>query len=382
MIESPSIISSCSFSNFISNSSEMMRNKSALIFFLTGFNSNKGECYCILAKQQLNILERITKIVKLPNDTCDSLCHDNFGTSANLNGFHCGSTSNSNIVAIYTLNGSCLSGFHYVKELKKCIRPHKAYWGCPSSSYSYVYGGEVTWNVFLEIISKLGLNDTTVNIDFRNDITVQRSWKCDTSNTYPWRTTTDRWGSYFSSTRASYYRSRSNISYVLNNGCIRETLSTYSLMYFYRLCAVNPFNRDLPDDGDDDDSTYVASVNPNIDYCPPYWFDLNGRCYRMSDKKKSIKSAQHACIDDNDKNPFKDSQRGITWMTESKDSALKENSVNTVTQGKLVQYTSEWQARLGFFLLHTTPAVGKTLKYYSSIFQNSTIYFMFRSRSH
>jgi hypothetical protein len=94
--------------------------------------------------------------------------------------------------------------------------------------------------------------------------------------------------------------------------------------------------------------------------CPSNWLDINKNCYRISENNKTIQEARDRCInftqnalahiqvpfissyrsdyddDDDDKNEMINISKSIT--------------INTL-KGEIVQYTYEWEARLGFYLL-------------------------------
>jgi hypothetical protein len=296
--------------------------------------------------------QRTHYLTILPNTSCDRYCNNTSEDSKINNKFQCGSLTDPRIWAIYDLNGTCPTDFVYIQELKKCLYTYKGSWSsCALPSKSYVYDGSITWNSFLKIIDRLKLNEFLVSIDFDADIIVNSTWKCPS-------TSTDELNSYFSRSYSSYYGWNLTKSYILNNGCLLErSSSSYLYRYLYRLCITKPLNKYSSDD-DENNSIYIINyIDPLIKFCPINWLDLNGRCYRMSDEPKTIQNAKDSCITISEKETNKN-DKSHSWSNEYDDDA-DDDQLNDSPKGNIVQYTSEWQARLGFFLLDTVSENGK-----------------------
>jgi hypothetical protein len=293
----------------------------------------------------------------LPNTSCDRYCNNTSDNSKFDNKFQCGSLNDPRIWAIYDLNGTCPSDFIYIIELKKCMSTYKHFWNsCTLPSKSYVYDESITWNQFLKVIEQLKLNESLVTVDFDEDIVVNSSWKCPLTTT----TTSDTINAYYSRSYSNYHSWNSYTRYILENGCLRESLhSSYSHRYSYRLCVANPLNKYSSSYDEENNSTYIiTAIDPVIKYCPTNWFDLNGRCYRMSDERKTIHDAKNSCITIS-KTESNQNDKSRLWSDDDEDEDDDEEQLNDSPKGDIVQYSSEWQARLGFFLLDTIPESGK-----------------------
>ncbi|CAF1131378.1 unnamed protein product, partial [Rotaria sordida] len=160
------------------------------------------------------------------------------------------------------------------------------------------------------------------------------------------------WSSYFSCSHSTLYNSNSNTRYILEKGCLIE--SSYSHRYSHRLCITDPVNRYSITDNEGNNETYITAVNPQIKYCPTNWFDLNGRCYRVSDKRKTIEQARNSCVDISTARSNTVGQPRI-WLMDNSGNIMIGNDLNDSLKGDIVEYISEWQARLGFFLLDADP---------------------------
>ncbi|CAF4687212.1 unnamed protein product, partial [Rotaria sp. Silwood2] len=317
------------------------------------FNGDSDNCLCIISLKASKIFDRTHYIKVLPNSLCDRYCKNTFEGSSSDFKFQCGSLTNPQTWAIYGLSEICPINFIYIKELKKCIYAYKHFWNsCTPTSISFTFDGSITWNNLLKIINKLQLNESSVTIDFDESVVIDRSWKCPSALS----TTTISsliWTSYLSRSRSSLYGWNSNRRYILENGCLLETsYSSYSHRYSYRLCVTDPVNRYSITDNEDNTGTYIAAVNPQIKYCPTNWFDLNGRCYRVSNERKTIEQAQNSCINVSTTESTTVGQPRIRLM-DSSDHIIVDNDLNDSPKGEIVEYISEWQARLGFFLLDT-----------------------------
>ena len=309
-----------------------------------------------------------THYVKILNSTsCDRYCGNTAKGSPSEMQYPCGAKTDSKIWAIYDLNGTCPLGFAYVKELKKCVFTYKNFWNsCTAPSISYVFDGRITWSSFLQVINKLQLNDSIVTVDFDHSTVVSDAWKCASVAGSSSSSSSDTWRTYLSYSRSTLYGWSSNTRYILENGCLRESsYSSYAHRYSVRICVTNPVNRyarsDNDDDDDDDDdsnSTYIAAVNPQTQFCPTNWFDLNGRCYRMSDDRKTIAQAKKTCINESSTISASAKNKSPIWLLDSYGNLIGGDELNESPSGSVVEYVSQWQARLGFFLLDTDPDSG------------------------
>ncbi len=317
------------------------------------FNDDNKKCLCILPWKSSTAFQRLNYLTILPNTSCNRYCN-NTSTGSNVNNkFQCGSTTDARIWAIYDLNGTCPADFVYIKELKKCLYAYKSFWSsCTLPAKSFVYDDTMTWNSFLKMIDTLKLNQTLVIIDFDSDVVVNSSWKCPS-------TTSDISSAYYSRSYSSYYSWNSNTRYILDNGCLREnSQSTYSHRYSTRLCITNSLNKYSSSADEETNSTYITAIIPQIKFCPTRWFDLNGLCYRMSDERKTIRDARNSCITIS-KNESTKNDKSPLWSSDDYDDDNDEDQLNDSPKGDIVQYTTEWQTRLGFFLLDTISESGK-----------------------
>ncbi|CAF1026064.1 unnamed protein product [Rotaria sordida] len=305
------------------------------------FNDDNNQCLCILSQQSYLTFTSSRYLTILPNNSCNRYCDNTLDNSKIEQKFQCGSSTNRRIWAIYDLNGSCPINYVYIKELQKCVYAYKTFWSsCITPSKVYIYDGNITWNIFLKIIEKLNLNKSIVTIDFDDDITIDSSWKCPSG-------TIDR-------TYSSYSSLNYNTRYVLDNGCLRiRSYTSYIDRFSYRLCITNPINKySISDNENENELPFLTSFYTQIKFCPTNWFDLNGRCYRMSNEPKTIQDARNSCItistsesNNNDKAHF--------WFIDDDDN--DNNEVHDSPKSNIASYTSHWQARLGFFLLDKPP---------------------------
>jgi hypothetical protein len=304
------------------------------------------------------IFDRTHYLTILPNTSCDNYCNNTFEGSKTQLKYQCGSLTNPQIWAIYDLNGTCPLNFIYIKELKKCIYTYKNFWNsCTPPSISYVYDGSVLWKNFLKIIDQLQLNGSIVTIDFDESVIIDRSWKCVTSTLIS--SSSDVWRSYLSQSRSTLYGWSSNSRYILENGCLRDSsYSSYSHRYSNRLCVTDPINKYSLTDNDDNNGTYISAINPQIKYCPTNWFDLNGRCYRISDERKTIEQARNSCINISSTSTVNTFDKPRIWLIDSNGNIIGGEELNDSPKGEIVEYVSQWQARMGFFLLDTDPDHG------------------------
>ncbi|CAF1003222.1 unnamed protein product [Rotaria sordida] len=321
------------------------------------FNSDNNQCLCIMP-QKLNVdSDRTLYLTILPNNSCNRYCDNTLGDSNVEHQFKCGSLNDSRIWAIYELIDLCPIDFIYIKELKECMSTYKGFWeSCPSSSIKYVYDGNITWNNFLKVIEQLNLTKSIVTIDFDDDVTIDPSWKC------PITTTTKN----SNSSETSYFISSFfNTKYLLDNGCLRVgsySWSSYSLSY--HLCITYSISKDPLFDHLESYSIYTSGMNQILYDCPMNWLDLNGYCYQISDERKTIQEARNSCITVSEAEKSKRHEELIARIVFSDDDDDDDNDkkerhnklkdyISDLLEGEIVQYTSHWQGRLGFFLLDT-----------------------------
>ncbi|CAF2683234.1 unnamed protein product [Rotaria sp. Silwood2] len=327
------------------------------------FNGDNDQCLCIMP-QNLNLDRNgVLDLTVLPNNLCDRYCDNIMGDSIVEHKFKCGSLNDSRIWAIYDLNATCPVGFIYINELKKCISNYKGVSSlCPSPSMNYIYNGNLTWNMFLKIIGKLNLTKSIVSIDFDDIITIDPLWLCSA--------TTNTINSNLPNRNFSTY-------YVLDSGCLRvRSYSLGSNILSNRLCITNPINEDSLSYDSRAYPIYTLDLNRNMDTCPPSWFDINRECYQISDYRKTIQEARNCCIDLPEDMKKKSKLLEVTPnlylddIEETRKIAINKsiNFISDFFKGEIVQYTSRWQARLGFFLLdtnasNTEPKIGLFHRY-------------------
>ncbi|CAF4368318.1 unnamed protein product [Rotaria socialis] len=316
--------------------------------FQAGFNANSNQCLCIVSPKSNLESSRALYLETVSNSKCDRHCDNILGDSKVKHNFQCGSLSDQRIWAIYDLNYACPIDFVYVEEFQKCVFAEKGYRStCSSPSITYVYDGNVTWNVLLRIIEKLHLTKSRISINFDNNVTIDPSWKC--SNTenvnVPSTTSIDK---------------NLNTNYVLERGCL---LVVSGFSYLYRLsnklCVEDPLNKDSISKNPTPGVFYRLTMNL-MNSCPTDWFDLNGNCYRMSTEPKTIQEASVSCINkpivetkDNDENIIFNDDDDDDDDVRSETNDENKNYTANIQNGEIVQYTSEWQAHLGYYLLDT-----------------------------
>ncbi|CAF3506525.1 unnamed protein product [Rotaria sp. Silwood1] len=332
------------------------------------FNGDNNQCLCITSRRLNLDIDAALNLTILSNNSCDRYCDNTLGDLEIQHKFKCGSRTDLRIWAIYDLNATCPIGFVYIKELKKCISAYERYSNsCPSPSMRYIYDGNVTWNIFLKIIEKLNLTRSVVSIDFDDDVTIDPSWKC------PTRTTINTNNSNLSNRNFSTY-------YVLDSGCLRvHPYSLNSHMLFNRLCITNPVNEDSLSSNTTYYPIYGLSLNSNMAMCPPPWFDINTDCYRMSNDRKTIQEARNHCSD------LSELEERYTKRLKLTSSIVDDMNMNNkaihklmnimidILAGEIAQYTSQWQVRLGFFLLDTNASnTEENLDLFQSHFESSS----------
>ncbi|UJR31253.1 hypothetical protein I4U23_018755 [Adineta vaga] len=323
------------------------------------FNGDSDRCTCIMPLKSNKYFEKLHYITIEKNSACDLYCNNTAEGVKTVQKYQCGSINNSNIRAIYDLNGTCPLNFIYIKDLKKCVYTYKNFWNsCTLPSSIYTFDGSLSWASFLKMIETLHLNDSIVTVDFDETAVIDASWKCSSMSSLSTSTSASAWRSYLSHSRSSLYGWSSSTRYILENGCLTESsYSSYSHRYSYRICVADPIDR-YSSFSDDGNETYIASVSPIQKFCPTNWFDLNGRCYRISDERKTIDEARDSCINVSSSSSERQSNlvgKPRIWSVDSYGNLIDDEEFNESPTGNIVEYISEWQARLGFFLLDTDP---------------------------
>ena len=332
--------------------------KNRIILLVLGFNGDSDSCLCIMPLESRKTFDRKHYIKILSNTSCDLYCNNTYDSSKTGQTFKCGSSKNPKIWAIYDLDGICPVNFAYVKDMKKCVYKYKYMWNsCTPPSTSFVYDRNVTWDQLLRMINKLQLQKSTVTIEFDKSVVIDPSWKC-LNSTSTSSISSIRRTSYLSRSRSRLYGLGLRARYIFENGCLLETsYFSYSHRYSYRLCVTDPINKYSITNNENNDETYISVSNPRIKYCPTNWFDLNGRCYRISEERKTIAEARNACISTSASESDTLSEPRI-WLIDGSGNIIGGNQLSDSPKGEIVEYVSEWQARLGFFLLDTDPDHG------------------------
>ncbi|CAF3464823.1 unnamed protein product [Rotaria sp. Silwood1] len=312
------------------------------------FNGDNDRCLCIMPGSLNLDTNGVLDLTILPNTGCDRYCDNIMNDSTVEHKFKCGSLKDSRTWTIYDLNATCPIDSIYINELKKCISKYKGVSSlCPSPSMNYIYNGNLSWNIFLKIIGKLNLTKSIVSIDFDDYVTIDPTWLCPT--------TTNTINSNLSNRNFNTY-------YVLDNGCLRvRSHSLDSHILLNRLCITNPINEDSLTYDNSDYSIHLLDLNTYTDVCPPQWFDINTECYRISDYRKTIQEARNSCIylTEDVKKYIKQLEVTSSSFADDRDDREKiaqhklMNLLIDALQGEIVQYESQWQVRLGFFLLDT-----------------------------
>lgn len=290
-----------------------------------------------------------------PNSSCDRYCNNSNGNPKNDHKYNCGSKKDPQIWAIHDLNSPCPTNYVYIKELKKCVYTYKNFWNsCTPPSVSYTYDGTLTWPNFLKLIGRLQLNDSVVSLDFDEDVIIDHSWRCPTTISSSMSNT---WRPSNSQSRSTLFGWNTNTRYILENGCLRESsYSSYSHRYAHRLCVTDSVNKYAPEDN----ITQISAVNPQVKFCPTNWFDLNGRCYRISGERKTLDQAKISCINESSSNQKdKSNSKPKIWLIDQSGNVYGGEELSNSPKGEIVNYDSAWQARLGFFLLDTDPDHGR-----------------------
>ncbi|CAF4155070.1 unnamed protein product, partial [Adineta steineri] len=323
------------------------------------FNSDSSQCSCIMQQEISVIPSRTLNTTILSNNTCDHYCDNTFGDSKMEHRFKCGAKNDTRIWTVYDLgDATCSTHSVYVKELKECMSSKgTSSYSCPSSTIKYAYDGKIKWNDFLKIIDKLNLTKSTVKIDFDDDDIIDSKWKCSTEYS----------NSYYSGF-SSYSSYSGHQAYTLSDGCLRsQRYTTYQYLSLNQLCVTSSKSDDSLSIYGSRLSIYRTSINQMSSGCPINWLDLNKYCYRISDTSKTIQEAKYSCIavaqselneEYDDITVSTDDDEYSDGYHDADDMAIEENDkTNNFTKelhrGEVVQYSSQWQGRLGFFLLDT-----------------------------
>ncbi|CAF1153247.1 unnamed protein product [Didymodactylos carnosus] len=317
----------------------------------TEFLAFNGEqtCICMSHQSSFSTLSRQRfrdlYVDVLSNSSCNKYCKNSNGNDM----YNCGSTSDPKIFAIYHLNGSCPNESTYISEINQCvIKQYSSYYSfstCPLSMKEYVYDGSIEWSKYLKILDKLQLYNDRVIINFDNSITPNITWKCGQISS----STTSSVGasSYFMFPGGSMWnriKTAEKKSYFVLNGCLKET-EILSYRSDYRLCLANPLERFTAADN----SSYILVINQLQKFCAQGWIDINNRCFKMTKEEKSISTAKNICISNNDR----DRNEIDLMSTRSPITVddIKSPEMNSMPSGRPLEYESEWEARLGFYLL-------------------------------
>ncbi len=330
------------------------------VYLFLAFNGDNNQCLCIMPQNLKKVLNNTFYLSVLPNNSCSRYCDNRLSDSNVKNKFKCGSSTDSRIWAIYNLNLTCPIDSFYIQELKECIYSYHGFSdSCPpSSSVNYVYDGNINWNIFLKAIEKLNLTDSDVDIDFDVDVTIDPSWKCSTAET--------GYREYFTS-NTSKIRS----DYVLDSGCLRLRRGSYSYSYSVysyrttnRLCIPNRVNEHSSLDYTDYTEYYRSygnTIDSTWDKCPSGWLDINKNCYKISKDRKTIQEAKNRCINFSE-DEIKNATGSFIPSYRSDDDDDIDDDMDEIVdtsktilsdflKGEIVQYSSQWEVRLGFFLL-------------------------------
>ncbi|CAF3940814.1 unnamed protein product, partial [Rotaria sp. Silwood1] len=187
-----------------------------------------------------------------------------------------------------------------------------------------------------------------------DDITIDSSWMCSTTST------THKINANLSNTSPS--NSNFSTNYVLHSGCLRiSSHSLHSHIIANRLCIANPLNDDLSSNYSVSDQYYEFDFAQNFPKCLPQWLDINTNCYRMLNNRKTIQEARNICVDlsEAEKNRIQQTELRLN-VAEDNGNYINKESIPKIMnftmdffQGEIAHYTSQWQTRLGFFLLDT-----------------------------
>ena len=185
---------------------------------------------------------------------------------------------------------------------------------------------------------------------------IESAWKCSTTDSnddserYSWR---------------RYLR-----RYLLDDGCLHKSTRYSSLnSKAFRLCIAYPINGvPLYEKSNVIRYTYRSRINQKLYECPMNWIDLNKHCYRISGTSKTIQEARNSCIavsqselNEEDEDviiPIDDYDDDYLYSSSTSMSKDRADYIKDYTselhKGEVVQYSSQWQSRFGFFLLDTS----------------------------
>lgn len=318
--------------------------------FILAFNDDNDQCLCIISRKLDIDSDDSFGLKTLSNNKCDLFCVNTLHESKFQQKIQCGSLTDSRIWAIYELSSVCPLDSIYVKEIKKCLSKYQGFLNyCSFPSGDYVYDGNITWSSLMKVIEQLNLTNTTVLIKIRNYVTIDPSWVC------PTNTTNNTINSYL--TEENMSREKLTSIYVLEKGCLREYPDLYSSFALSNLLCTTFLNNENSLSHYSSLSTITPSVYyPMIAGCLPPWFDINNHCYRISAENKSIQEARQNCISlkENGRKELAKQFEEIKHDADDMSGELqkKYNKYMTdVFHGEIARYTSQWQARLGFYLL-------------------------------
>lgn len=237
---------------------------------------------------------------------------------------------------------------------------------CPSDAKIYAYDGNIEWSKLLHIIERLNLTTSYIRINFDDGIDIDPAWRCSSNTTTKTTTTTRSW---------HYYYSYSKTYYLLSNGCLSTELHpSWSYRLFESLCATYRIKDYSSTENTASFSIYMPSTKTVFENCPANWLDVNKFCYRISNVQKTMQEAKASCITLSAIESSQKYQGNLIYMIDSENDTLNnydgddddsyngkglmEKSKEYIKEylfnmyfGEVVQYTSPFQARLGFFLL-------------------------------
>lgn len=269
-------------------------------------------------------------------DTCDLYCDNRMNEK---NKFKCGSSNDSRIWTQYYLNRTCPLNALYIKELNECILVYSGYLSsCPDGYYRYIFNRNVTWSTFQSLMKKFNLTENETVVEFDDDVTIDKSWKCNNTG---------------KETLEEYSYSQTNrYFYSLSSHCLRPY--SYAFKKVNRLCTENRLDEISSLYFTDDYRYFGKSFDAQWYKCPTDWFDINKVCYRISNRTKTIEEAKQQCMEIS---KLSDQKVDLS-LSPTDDTDVKDEIIHTSTkifteflQGKIVEYRSEWEARLGFYLL-------------------------------
>ncbi|CAF1080639.1 unnamed protein product [Adineta ricciae] len=212
----------------------------------------------------------------------------------------------------------------------------------------YIFDGQLTWNGFLEIIDSMNLTKSMIQMNFGYNMSIDSSWKCTTN--------------YSSST------GKEEMWYTLYNGCLSEMMYPDAFYSALKLSITKRPSQNLAYE-QQYLPYYGSSYRKQVFYeCPKNWLDVNNYCYRISDIRRTLEEAESSCISVSESNLQEESDEAMYYNANGDfyhSYAWKQAYLGNVDylskfdRGEIVRYSSQWQGRLGFFLLHTNITNGK-----------------------